>query len=200
MIDDHFQQKGTLMNHLKLTRTIVILLTFCMMLLSLAHAEELTDEKWSFDFENIPIQDAFNEIQKQTGIEIFVHQNTSQPVMITYHNKNQSIMQIKRDMLRNVNHASSLNYANDGTLKSIDITIIGKGGENSNMIASDSNKQASGTNVEKKDLKPDLPKPQKMPASVLNNIKNNLERPPEPPKINGLTSPPMPPPSGLGPN
>jgi hypothetical protein len=164
------------MAHLKLTHKIVILFMCSMMLLSVAHAELLTDEKWSFDFKNVSIQDAFSEIKKQTGIEIVVNQKTTQPIMITYSNKNQSIMQVHKDLLRNLNHITSSSYSNDGALKSINIIIIGQGDANVNITGSNSINQPSGTTGEQ------------------NNVKTKMAKPPEPPKINGLASPPMPPP------
>jgi hypothetical protein len=168
------------------------------MLLSVAHAELLTDEKWSFDFKNVSILDAFNEIKRQTGLEIVVHQKITQPIMITYSNKNQSIMQVHKDLLRNLNHVTSTNYSNDGKLKSINIMIIGQGDGNVNMQVSNSFNQPSGTTGEQKGLKANVAKP---PAALIsgitgdrNNVKAKLAKPPEPPKINGLASPPMPPP------
>ena len=147
-----------------------------MMLLTVSHAELLTDEKWSFDFKNVPIADAFNEIKTKTGIEIVLRQKSNQPIMITYCNKDQSIFQIQKDLLRNVNHTSSWNYDNDGRLKSINIVILGQGDRNDNVPVSNSINQAAGT-VDEQKIK-----------------RTKLEKPPEAPKIIGLRSPPMPPP------
>jgi len=146
-----------------------------MMLLSVSHAELLTDEKWSFGFNNIPIADAFNEIKTKTGIDIVLCQKSNQPVMITYCSKDQSIFQIQKDLLRNVNHTSSWNYANDGRLKSINIVILGRGDRNDKIPVSNSINQA--------DRKVDEQKSQR----------TKLEKPPEAPKMIGLRSPPMPP-------
>ncbi|MFZ2663908.1 MAG: hypothetical protein WAX66_00905, partial [Patescibacteria group bacterium] len=133
------------MNYLKLTLIIVISLMCGIMILSVAHAELLTDEKWSFDFKNVSILDAFNEIQKQTGMEFVVLQKSPQPIMITYNNKKQSIMQVHNDLLRNINHITSMKYSNDGKLKSINIIIIGQGDRNVNMAGSNSINLPSGT-------------------------------------------------------
>ncbi len=168
-----------------------------MICLSAAHAELLTDEKWSFDFKNVSILDAFNEIKKQTGIEIVVNQKTTQPIMVTYRNKNQSIMQVHKDLLRNLNHVTSTNYSNDGALKSINIIIIGQGDGNVKIPGSNSIK-SSGTTGVQKDLKTDLAKSPMTPTSGTTgehkNVKTKLTKPPEPPEISGLASPPMPPP------
>jgi type II secretory pathway component GspD/PulD (secretin) len=186
------------MVHLKLTHKIMISFMCSMMLLSVSQAELLTDEKWSFDFKNVSILDAFNEIKKQTGIEIVVNQNTTQPIMITYRNKNQSIMQVHKDLLRNLNHVTSTNYSNDGALKSINIIIIGQGDGNVKIPGSNSINQSSGTTVEQKDLKANLAKPAVAPITGTtgeqNNVKTKLAKPPEPPKLRGVESPPMPPP------
>lgn len=186
------------MSHFKLPFGIVISFMCSMICLSAAHAELLTDEKWSFDFKNVSILDAFNEIKKQTGIEIVVNQKTTQPIMITYRNKNQSIMQVHKDLLRNLNHVTSTNYSNDGVLKSINIIIIGQGDGNVKISGSNSINQSSGTTGVQKNLKNSLAKSPVAPTSGTtgeqNNVKTKLTKPPEPPKISGLASPPMPPP------
>jgi len=166
------------MNHLKLGNRIAISFIFSMLLLSVSHAELLSDEKWSFDFKNVSIVDAFNEIKRQTGIEIVVRQKTTQPIMITYHNKNQSITQVNKELLRNVNHVSSINYSNDGELKSINIIIIGQGDRKDNMQVSNDIKQPTKMADEPKKLR----------------TKTKLAKPPDAPKIIGLRSPPIPPP------
>ena len=164
------------MNHLKLTRKILISFICSMMLLSVSHAEQLSDEKWSFDFINVSIVDAFNEIKRQTGIEIVLRQKSNQAVMVTYCNKDQSIFQIHKDLLRNVNHISSWNYANDGELKSIYIVILDRGDGNDNMPVLNSINQTARAIDEQK------------------NLRTELAKPPEAPTIIGLRSPPMPPP------
>jgi type II secretory pathway component GspD/PulD (secretin) len=163
------------MNHLKLTHKILISFMCNLMLLSVSHAERFSDEKWSFDFNNVSVVDAFNEIKRQTGMEIVVRQKTIQPVMVTYHSKNQSIMQLHQDLLRNVNHSSSWKYADDGTLKSLHIVILGRGDRNDNLPVSNSVHQPSGMTDEQ------------------NNLRTKLVKPPEAPKTTGLRSPPMPP-------
>jgi hypothetical protein len=186
------------MNHLKLAITVALLFMFSMMIPSVAHAELLTVEKWSFDFKNISILDAFKELQKQTGIEIVVLNKTTQPIMITYHNNNQSVIQVHDDLLRNVNHASSINYSDDGELKSINIIIIGQGDGSVNIPGPTSSNQTYRTTEEQKDLKSNIVKSLSVPISGTTgeriNEKNKLTKPPEPPKIRGLESPPMPPP------
>jgi type II secretory pathway component GspD/PulD (secretin) len=163
------------MNHLKLTHNMMISFMCSLMLLSVSHAERLSDEKWSFDFDNISIADAFNEIKRETGVEIVVRQKTIQPVMITYHNKNQSMMELHQDLLRNVNHTSSWKYAENGALKSIHIVILGRGDRKDDMPVSNSVNPSSGTTEEQK------------------NLRTKSTKPPEAPKMMGLRSPPMPP-------
>ena len=163
------------MNHIKLMHNTLISFMCSLILLSVSHAEMLSAEKWSFDFNNVSIADAFNEINKQTGIEIVVRQKTIQPVMVTYHIKNQNIMQIYQDLLRYVNHTSSWKYAADGALKSIHIVILGRGDRNDNPPVLNSVNQPSGTTDEQE------------------NLRTRLVKPPEAPKMMGLRSPPMPP-------
>jgi hypothetical protein len=188
--------KGTIMSHFKLTLIIVISFMCSTMLLSVAHAGLLTDEKWSFDFKNVSILDAFNEIKIQTGLEIVVRQKTAQPIMITYRNKNQSIMQVHKDLLRNLNHVTSINYSNDGELKSINIIIIGQGDGNVNISGSNSLNQLLVKTAEQKGLKADLAKSPVATTSGTTfdqkKMSPKLAKPPEPPKINGLASPPIP--------
>jgi type II secretory pathway component GspD/PulD (secretin) len=165
------------MNHLKFSLSIAISFICSLLFVSVSHAELLSDEKWSFDFKNISIADAFNEIERKTGIEIVLRQKSNEPILITYSNKDQSIFQIHNDMLRNANHTSSWNYSDNGAVKSINIVILGRGNRNDNMPVSNSMKQPTATIDERK------------------NLRNKLSKPPEVPKVIGLRSPPMPPPS-----
>ncbi len=164
------------MNHLNITRKVLISFICSLMLLSVSHAEVLSDKKWSFDFKNISITDAFSEIKTKTGIEIVLRQKSNQPVMITYCSKDQSIFQIHKELLRNVNHTSTWNYADDGGLKSLNIVILSRGDRNDNKPVSNSINQTSGTTGEQK------------------NLRAKLAKPPEAPNIIGLRTPPMPPP------
>jgi hypothetical protein len=181
----------------QLTHRIMVSVMFSMVFLSVAHAELLSDEKWSFDFNNVSILDAFNKIEKETGIELVVRKETSEPVMITYCNKNQSILQVCRDLLRNVNHVLSLNYSNDGKLESINIIIIGQGDRNGRTPISNNVNQLSeaiGEQIKTKDKlvkQPDSIIPAAI--SVHKNMKPNLPKPPVAPNIPGWASPPSPP-------
>ena len=174
----------------QLNHRIAVSVIFSMMFLSVAHAELLSDEKWSFDFNNVSILDAFDKIKKEAGVEFVVRKKTPQPIMITYCKKNQSIQQIYRDLLRNVNYISSWNYSDDGKLESINIVLIGQ--KNSDSAA-----PISKTTDEQKKLKDNLVKQPDTKITATtgghNNVKLKLPKPPASPNIPGLEPPPSPP-------
>lgn len=168
-----------------------------MIIVSILHADMLNDEKWSFDFENVSIIDAFHEIKRITGMEIVVQQKISHPIMITYHNKNQSIIQLHHDLLKNLNHITSMNYASDGTLESIKIVIVGQ--SNGTQVKSKEKPNSMQTGMTAEQFKTDanlarIPS-ESIPTGMTKQMimKNLLEKPPTPPKIEGAHSPPSPP-------
>ena len=84
----------------------------------LAETEE--DERWSVDFGAISISEAFDELTRITGIRIF----TTTPLTHNISPKryvDQSIDQILKDMLKNVNYAAVWLYGKRG-LESIGIS------------------------------------------------------------------------------
>lgn len=84
---------------------------------ALAETEE--NVQWSIDFGAVPISDAFDQLTRMTGIKIF----TTTPLTHKISPRryiNQSIDQILKDILRNVNYAAVWLYGKRG-LESIGI-------------------------------------------------------------------------------
>jgi len=180
----------------QLTYGNIVFIVFSFIILSVAHAEFLLDEKWSFNFNNVSILDAFDTITKETGIEFVVRNKSPQPIMVSYSDKNQSIMKIYRDLLKHVNYASSWNYSVDGKLQSINITIISHVNGISNISVSGGNKPENIKNHENKmDTKPIKQEGSNNPlnSKTLKDLKSKSPKPPVAPKIAGLNSPPSPP-------
>lgn len=79
--------------------------------IALAGTEE--DARWSIDFDAISIAEAFDQLTQITGIKIF----TTTPLAHRISPKrymNQSIEQILKDMLKNVNYAAVWHYSERG--------------------------------------------------------------------------------------
>ena len=103
-------------------RSILIfyILLFSIMLLipSVLHAEKRENLKWSVNFNNIAISEALDQLTRLTRIKI----DTTKPIedRIKKSYQNQTINEILRNMLKNLNYASVWSYGEAGV---DDITI-----------------------------------------------------------------------------
>jgi hypothetical protein len=89
---------------------------------SILSAGTKEDAEWSINFSNVSISEALHQLTQITGIKIF----TKSPFEYKISPKsyiNQSIDQILKDILRNVNYAA-IWYYSDGGLDSIGILIL----------------------------------------------------------------------------
>jgi len=89
---------------------------------SILSAETKEDAQWSINFGTVSISEALHQLTQITGIKIF----TKSPFEYKISPKsyiNQSIDQILKDILRNVNYAAVWYYS-DGGLDSIGILIL----------------------------------------------------------------------------
>jgi len=179
------------------SRSVMFSLMLWMIFFSEAPAISLSEEKWSFAFDNVSIQDAFNKIGTETGIEFVVNNKTPDTVMVTYHKDNQSIQQICRELLRDINYVSSLEYAGNGDLKSIQIVIIGCGAKAAQTpIANAADHVAAPKEIQEKPKETVKKEKKPAPPAVsrdFKNLKTNMPPPPAPPNIPGLEAPPSPP-------
>jgi hypothetical protein len=91
--------------------TMVFILVVSACGIVLAETEE--DARWSIDFGAISISEAFDQLTQVTGIKIF----TTTPLAHTISPKrymNQSIEQILKDILKNVNYAAVWHFSERG--------------------------------------------------------------------------------------
>lgn len=78
-----------------------------------AHAEIAEDARWSVDFDAVSLQEAFDRLTQVTGVKIF----TTTPLVHTISPKrymNQSVEQILKDLLKQVNYATVWHYGKGG--------------------------------------------------------------------------------------
>lgn len=142
----------------------------CLTFFSMAYAGQSSETKWSFEFSDVPISDALDEIKSKTGVDIVLKQKSDQPVMVTYSAKDQSIADILKEILRSINHTSAWIFSDDGKIKSINIVILGRRGTAN---------------------KPPAEAPINQPAQKL--PQNLLPKPTEAADTTGLIAPPAPP-------
>jgi hypothetical protein len=86
---------------------------------SVALGEIKEEARWSIEFGDVSLSEAFDQLTKVTGIRIF----TTVPIPYRIHPKrytNQRIEQILKDMLKNVNHAAVWHYS-EGGIESIGV-------------------------------------------------------------------------------
>jgi hypothetical protein len=79
----------------------------------IALAEIKEEARWSIDFGDISISEAFDQLTKVTGIKIFTKTPLSHRIS-PKHYRNQSIEQILKDLLKNVNFAAVWHYSERG--------------------------------------------------------------------------------------
>jgi len=119
----------------------ILLLGLMFLICSTLSAETKEDAQWSIDFSTVSISEALHQLTQITGIKIF----TKSPFEYKISPKlyiNQSIDQILKDILRNVNYAAVWYYS-DGGLDSIGILILDRDrGESPSHLSSEKGTRA----------------------------------------------------------
>ncbi len=86
------------------------------------HAESKENARWSIDFGAVSISEALNQLTEITGIKIFTETPLDHKISPKLY-RNQSIDQILRDILRNVNYAVVWYYGEKG-LDSVGVLVF----------------------------------------------------------------------------
>jgi hypothetical protein len=100
----------------------------------IALAEIKEEARWSIDFGEISISEALDQLTKVTGIKIFTKTPLSHRISPKRY-RNQSIEQILKDLLKNVNFAAVWHYSERG-IESIGILAFDRARAESNSIVS----------------------------------------------------------------
>ena len=81
---------------------------------------------WAFDFNNCSVSDALNQINKETGIEIYHHGNRLSKKIISKSYRDSAIEEIISDIFRQANYAIVWRYS-ENRLDFIDILTVEEG-------------------------------------------------------------------------
>jgi hypothetical protein len=108
----------------------------------IALAEIKEEARWSIDFGEISISEALDQLTKVTGIKIFTKTPLSHRISPKRY-RNQSIEQILKDLLKNVNFAAVWHYSERG-IESIGILAFDRARAESNSIVSNVKRVGSG--------------------------------------------------------
>lgn len=102
-------------------------LLFSVMLFSpsVLHAEKKENPTWSINFNNIAISAALDQLTRFTRVKIDVNKPIEDRITKSY--RDQTIDEILRDMLKNLNYASAWSYGEAG-VNAITIWVFEKGG------------------------------------------------------------------------
>ena len=113
----------------------VLLLGLVFFQCSVVLAETKEDAGWSINLNTVSISEALNQLTKMTGIKIFTKTPLDHKISPKLY-INQSIEQILKDLLRNVNYAAVWYYGERG-LDSIGILILNRDrGESPSTLSS----------------------------------------------------------------
>jgi hypothetical protein len=100
----------------------ILLLGLVFFQCGVVHAESKENARWSIDLGTVSISEALNQLSQTTGIKIFTKTPLDHKISPKLY-RNQSIDQILKDILRNVNYAAVWYYSEKG-LDSVGISVF----------------------------------------------------------------------------